>query len=114
VDEFYVIWPDLLVTAAPRARTEAEAGIPLLVVEVLSPFSEERDREEKVGLYLRVGVEEVWLVDPGRREIEIHTPRGAEGFAGARPAESRVLPGFRIVPDSLPEAGPGDPEPDPG
>src|SRR3954464_12608884 len=46
---------------------------PELVVEVLSPGAqnETRDREVKLKLYSRRGVEEYWIVDWQRRQIEV-------------------------------------------
>jgi len=48
-------------------------GAPELVVEVLSPgaANERRDRELKLGVYSRQGVEEYWIVDWRMRTLEI-------------------------------------------
>ena len=47
---------------------------PELVVEVLSPgrANERRDREAKLKLYSRRGVEEYWIVDWRRRQIDVY------------------------------------------
>ncbi len=57
------LWPDGKLHAAPE-----------LVVEVLSPgpANERRDREAKVNVYGRRGVQEYWIVNWERREIEVY------------------------------------------
>jgi Uma2 family endonuclease len=72
-------------------------GIPLLVVEVLSPSTVRRDRDRKTGIYLRAGVREVWLVDPDAGTVEVHTEGGVERQAGESRASSVVLPGFTLA-----------------
>jgi Uma2 family endonuclease len=49
-------------------------GAPELVVEVLSPgnTNERRDREAKLKLYSRRGVQEYWIVDWMKRQIEVY------------------------------------------
>jgi Uma2 family endonuclease len=66
--------PDLMVRVPhpdPRGndRDWTRAPIPILVVEILSPFTRRRDREQKKGLYSDAGVEEYWIVDPEERTI---------------------------------------------
>jgi Uma2 family endonuclease len=41
------------------------------VVEVISGSTRRRDRVQKRGFYLEVGVAEYWIVDPERREIRV-------------------------------------------
>ncbi len=69
-----VLQPDLLVIGpGSRARVERVVkGPPDLVVELLSPTSERRDRGVKRATYARFGVGEYWLVDPERRTIEVY------------------------------------------
>lgn len=43
-----------------------------LVVEVISPESRVRDRGEKFYEYESAGVQEYWLVDPERRQVEFY------------------------------------------
>lgn len=49
-----------------------------LVVEIISPESDERDRGEKFIEYEAAGVREYWLIDPLREEAMFYqlTPRG--------------------------------------
>jgi Uma2 family endonuclease len=46
-------------------------GAPDLIVEILSPGTEIRDRGYKRALYARYGVREYWIVDPKARRIEV-------------------------------------------
>jgi len=96
VDDFNVLQPDVLVLseADPIAPGDAQVAIPVLVVEVLSASTASRDRDQKVGIYLRAGVEEVWLVDPVGESVEIHTASGVEGCGIDGAPVSRVVAGF--------------------
>ncbi len=78
---------------------------PELVVEVLSPgaTNERRDREAKLRLYARQGVEEYWLVDEPGRQVEIYrrdpdaqTLRHMATIGSSDRLESPLLPGFRV------------------
>ena len=77
-----VVQPDLLFVAADRASIIGEKFIsaaPDLVVEVLSPSTENRDRTLKTKLYARFGVRELWIADTKERRIEVFTNSG-DGF----------------------------------
>ena len=79
--------------------THCEGGADL-VVEIVSPESQARDRGAKFYEYEKAGVEEYWIVDPLRRLAEFY--RLAGGFYGLvlPDAEGRVrssaLPGFAL------------------
>ena len=47
-------------------------GAPSLVVEVLSPSTELRDRGVKMRAYAAAGVEEYWLVDVVSKRVEVY------------------------------------------
>src|SRR5215510_5432484 len=55
-------------------------GAPELVIEVLSPGSknQQRDREAKLKLYSRRGVNEYWIVDWVKRLVEVHRREQAQ------------------------------------
>ena len=77
-----VVQPDILFIAAERVEiiTRSEViGCPDLVVEVLSPGTEERDCHYKKTLYARYGAREYWIVDPDRASLERYM-LGADGF----------------------------------
>jgi len=101
-DERDVVQPDLLLVRNERLSiiTEEEVrGAPDLVVEILSPGTEQRDRGYKRVLYGRHGVLEYWIVDPTQGCIEIYalTDSGLDlmsSYQGERPLVSQLLPGF--------------------
>lgn len=69
-----VVQPDLLFVSQERRDIISDRGCegpPDLVVEVLSPSTERRDRELKRKLYANYGIRELWLVDPESRTIEV-------------------------------------------
>lgn len=66
LSDLTVVQPDVLIVRAERRSVVGERieGAPDLVVEVLSPSTAHRDREEKLAEYAKAGVREFWLVDP--------------------------------------------------
>ncbi len=96
IDNHNVLQPDVLVLSEDQAlrRGDREVAMPIMVVEVLSPSTANRDRCEKVDTYLDAGVVEVWLVNPGNAAVEIHRGRGVEYFQVGDLPESEIVPGF--------------------
>jgi Uma2 family endonuclease len=94
--------PDLLVIRSEhldrlqRTRLEGPAD---LVVEVISPESETRDRQDKPQEYEAAGVAEYWMLDPDRRHAEFLV-LGSDGRYHQLPVDaegvvrSAALPGF--------------------
>jgi Uma2 family endonuclease len=81
-----------------------------LVIEIISPDSAVRDREEKFSEYEQGGVREYWLLDPQQRTAEFFQ-LGDEGRYQLVPLEegifhSRVLPGFWLKAEWLWEPRP--------
>jgi len=77
---------------------------PDLVIEVMSPGKENRDRDllVKRQLYAKYGVAEYWIVDPENRLIEVYRLRDTrlESVASLRHGDeisSSLLPGFRMT-----------------
>lgn len=103
------VQPDLLFIRKDRLSIVTEMnvqGAPDLVIEVLSPSNAAFDRETKLQVYARAGVEELWYVDPDARTAEV-LELGPDGryilvskFSNAESIASGALPGF-----SLPLAG---------
>jgi len=63
--------PDLMVRKPKRPGTRdwTDAPTPLLVVEILSPTTRRRDREQKRAFYMDAGIPEYWIVDAELRTI---------------------------------------------
>lgn len=75
--------PDLFVRRAhPDRRGDdsdwTRAPTPILIVEILSPYTRRRDRGGKRGLYMEAGVAEYWVVDSEDRSITVITRRAGE------------------------------------
>jgi len=74
LDEINVVQPDIVFVSNKKADVLTDAGAegaPDLVIEILSPSTMRRDRDTKRKVYARTGVEELWLIDPEKRRIEI-------------------------------------------
>ncbi len=67
-----VVQPDIPVVCDPKQikPTHIE-GAPALVVEILSPETEEHDRIRKSRLYARAGAKEYWIVTPHPSSVEV-------------------------------------------
>ena len=67
-----VVQPDLMVVCDKNQIHESHVeGTPALIIEILSPSTEDHDRKHKLGLYASAGVKEVWLVSPVPSFIEV-------------------------------------------
>src|SRR2546426_5004027 len=98
--------PDVVWLSNERlACTLADDGklhaAPELVIEVISPgpANERRDREAKLKLYSRRGVQEYWIVDWQRRQIEVYRRHELAlhliaTLKGTDTLETPLLPGF--------------------
>lgn len=82
LSEHDVVQPDLIVVCNPEQieRTHIE-GPPTLIVEILSPSTHRKDRLKKTQLYARVGVQELWIVDP-EGLVELFTLRDGKYVLG--------------------------------
>ena len=74
-----VVEPDLIVVTDPaQVSNRAVEGPPLLLVEILSPSSIERDRILKAARYAALGVPHYWIVDLEARVIECYRRIGTK------------------------------------
>lgn len=112
LSEHNVVQPDILYVSRDRFEIIKEAniwGAPDLVVEILSPSTSERDRVKKRRVYALYGVEELWLVDPENKTVEVASRREAEFvtmqiYPMGATLVSQVLTGLTIqVDDIFPE-----------
>jgi Uma2 family endonuclease len=104
LSEHDVLEPDLLLVLNEHRDILQDwvRGAPDLVIEILSPSTEARDRGIKLKAYARYGVGEYWIVDPNAQVIEIYR-RATEGFHLAvtcvkgMTVETSSLPGFSLA-----------------
>ncbi len=100
--------PDVVWVSTARLASSLDAAghlraAPELVVEVLSPgwTNERRDREAKLKLYSRRGVDEYWIVDWRARDIAVYRRAGEAlqhtiTLTDDSVLESPLLPGFSV------------------
>lgn len=64
--------PDLMVRDLPAGVLKwDQLPVPILVVEIASPATRRRDREQKRDFYLEIGVPEYWIVDGDARTVTL-------------------------------------------
>jgi Uma2 family endonuclease len=98
------VQPDLVFVAAGRESVVTERAIegpPDLAIEILSPWSDRRDRVTKAELYARYGVRHYWIVDPEARTLEMYEPEGGQyrlvaTHEGATMARTSLFPDLEI------------------
>ena len=89
-----VVQPDLVFIAARNddiVKLHGIEGPPDLVIEILSPGTEDRDRGYKLKMYARYGVPEYWIVDPDTRTIDVYQSGGSEFPPAIRYSEIDVI-----------------------
>jgi Uma2 family endonuclease len=99
--------PDLFFVSNARLerlhRTHFQGG-PNLVIEIISPESQSRDRREKFLEYQGSGVKEYWLIGPLSKSLEVYSSKNRK-FVRVEPEagsiHSMVVPGLYINPDWL-------------
>jgi Uma2 family endonuclease len=101
--------PDIIFVSHERAHYISERGVdgpPDLVVEVLSPSTEARDRGIKLRRYASSGVTHYWILDPEGPRIEERV-LGEDGYqlvSTTGPGEvfrPTIFPGLEIPLDEL-------------
>jgi len=110
--EYDAVIPDLVFVRKERwdniVADERFVGAPDLVIEVLSPGTENRQRDllVKRQLYAKYGVEEYWVVDVENQSILIHRLVGQtlEELVVLKDDDSvtsPILPGFQLRVSSI-------------
>lgn len=61
--------PDLMVRPIAPLRGWEQAPLPILVIEVISRSTRQRDLEAKRRFYMRAGIAEYWIVDRHARAV---------------------------------------------
>jgi Uma2 family endonuclease len=102
-----VFQPDLLIVLNENRGILTEAGAegaPDLVVEILSPKTRQLDLVHKKRAYARMGIKELWIIDPDQEEVAIYRfdqhPADSVEQLSQGEVSSPLLPGFKIA---LPE-----------
>ena len=101
IDDGNVLQPDVCVLRSVPALDSHDVRIPVLVFEVLSPSTERRDRTIKAAKYVAAGVQEVWLLDPRRKTVQIRDRAGSRAYRGDSEARSEVFPDLRLRPSTF-------------
>lgn len=70
--------PDVMVLRQGQRAAQVIREAPLICIEVLSPKDQWRRMESRLGDYLRLGVEHVWVLDPQTREAFRIEPAGRQ------------------------------------
>ncbi len=96
-----IVQPDLLVVLKARTRIFTPTnvkGAPDLIVEILSPSSEDYDRSTKRELYRKRSVQEYWIVDPSEQSVEQLVLRTDQYLSKIETVEitCEIIPGLSI------------------
>lgn len=95
VDVVYV--PPAVADDEP-ADTTLIRGVPVLVVEILSPSDTQEEIHDKIDSYLAAGVPLVWVLDPHDRTVVVYRPgREPEFVTASQELTAAELPGFRVA-----------------
>ena len=97
-----VVQPDVFVMCGEYEVGPRVVGIPVLVLEVLSPSTMKHDKMRKFNLYQKAGVKEYWIVDIENRGIDVFVLEGSyfkyRGFYGVEDIlESASLPEIQVA-----------------
>ncbi|MBW1692521.1 MAG: Uma2 family endonuclease [Deltaproteobacteria bacterium] len=104
-----VVQPDIMFVSKERLNIITEKniqGTPDLIVEIISPSSEYRDKVIKRKLYSQYDLKEYWLVDPENKEIEVMALRESglntiRTYKMPNILESLILKGLKIKLDEV-------------
>lgn len=95
-----VLQPDISVVCDPGKLDErGVCGAPDWVIEVLSPSTAARDQIEKLAVYERAGVREVWLVHPTDRVVSVYTFNAERRYGKPAIHETREMLAPGLFPD---------------
>jgi Uma2 family endonuclease len=98
-----VVYISAEVAARQTDETTLIDGVPLLVVEILSPHDTEKQTNEKVDEYLAAGVWLVWVIEAHDRTVLVYQARAEPTRFNTRQEFSGEphLPGFHVNVDQL-------------
>lgn len=99
-----VVQPDILVVCNEEKLVDKGVkGAPEFVVEIVSPSTAIKDRNQKRPLYQKHGVKELWIIDPAHPFIEQYDfIDGAERvWSSEEEIQSSLFKGFSVNVSSL-------------
>ncbi len=94
-----VVQPDLFVMCGEYASDKRIIGVPVLVIEILSPSTAKHDFLRKLNMYQKAGVKEYWIVDPDEKNINVYLHDGSI----LRWTETEYKPGEKLSPTIFPD-----------
>ncbi len=89
-----VVQPDLFVMCGNFLQHKRVIGVPVLIIEILSPSTTKHDLIRKLNLYQKFGVKEYWILDPIEKNINVYLHDGAKLYW----TEQEFKPGDAISP----------------
>ena len=109
LSEIDVFQPDLLVVLNENRGILTDAGAqgpPDFVVEVLSAKTRQLDLVHKKKVYARMGIRELWIVDPDQKDVTVYrfdqdATNPAAKLSGLEELSSPLLPGFQFALENL-------------
>jgi Uma2 family endonuclease len=104
LSETDVFQPDIVIVLNANLGLLTDAGCegpPDFVVEILSPKTRRLDLENKKRVYARLGVKELWIIDPEPREVVVYqfaknAAEPVDRWHRSDTAASPLLPGLKI------------------
>ncbi len=85
---------DVLAADAPREEVEVPLAAPTVAFEILSSDDRRSDLDDKIRIYLASGSDAIMVVEPLRKEIEIHEAAGRTIVGPGEKLTHPALPGF--------------------
>jgi Uma2 family endonuclease len=85
--------PDVLFISRNREKIIKHSyidGAPDLVMEIVSPDSENRDRRDKFLAYEKSGVREYWIIDPNAQRVEAYSLNREKKYRRIKEAEGVI------------------------
>jgi len=92
---------DVLSADARREDVEVPLAAPTVAFEILSPDDRRPDVDDKIHIYLAAGSDAVMVVDPQRKQIEVHAAGRQAVVVPGEKLTLAALPGFVIDVRSL-------------
>jgi Uma2 family endonuclease len=93
-EDISVVQPDLFYVSGEQKKIVKDAridGAPALVIEVISPSSNRKDRMQKLRIYQRAKVQHYWLVNPEEKTLECFALREDAYFLAATGMDEDVV-----------------------